>query len=181
MVSRKPTGQGPRSKTPGSGRRPVDPKTRKRILEMASESPQPSRNAIARECGVSPSTVTRLVAEALPDHRWDRADARAAVAAKAVDMKAARSEHAAGLLDDMGKLRASFFADRKRVHFSVTNGREEYSAPPTPGELKDLAVAYGILVDKHLVLVRHDSDDRDLPAVERWLGEMMGRGATVAA
>lgn len=151
----------------GGGRRPVDSKVVKAIRDMAAAGW--TRNAIARELGISPSTVSRHVEPGT----FDRAATAAATEAVVQDAKAIRSRISFDLLTDAQRLRRMFTAPMTRVHFSVTNGREEYEAPAVPGEIKDLAIAMGILLDKHLALVKHDSDDRDRPAVDKWL-EAMG-------
>lgn len=151
-----------------ASRRPVDAETRKRIEAMARTG-QHSRNAVAREFGVSPSTVSRICSEATPPITFDRTATAVAVEAHMDDMKARRAALARGMLDDVDRIRGMFFTDQRRVHMSVTMGEVEYWTPPTPGELRDLLTATGIAIDKHLVLVREDSDERDLPAVEVFL------------
>lgn len=157
----------------GGGRRPVGSKVVKRIQELAAEGM--TRNAIARELGISPSTVSRHV----PPGTFDRSSTMAATEAVVADAKTRRAGISTGLLDDVVKLRGMMFEQVERVHFSVTNGEERYMAGLVPGEMKDLAIALGVLLDKHLALVKHDSDDRDLPAVDKWL-EAMGVGVAHA-
>lgn len=168
-IKRALRGMKPQQRTQnGGGRRPVDSETRKRIEAMARTG-EHSRNAVAREFGVSPSTVTRICREATPPITFDRTATAVAVEAQVTDMKARRARLAEGMLDDVDKIRGMLFTDQRRVHMSVTNGEQEFWSPPSPGELRDLLTATGIAIDKHLVLVREDSDDRDLPAVEVFL------------
>lgn len=166
-----PKGSGQR----GGGRRPVDSKTRAKVRKLAREGN--TRNAIAKLVGLSPSTVSRICAEAVPPITFDRSKVAVAIEANTIDVKARRAALSIGLLDDLDRLRKMMFEPTTRVHFSVTNGREEYEAQPSSGEIKDLFIAAGIAIDKHLVLVRTDSDDRDLPAVDQWISAMMGRTA----
>lgn len=162
----------------GGGRRPVDPKTRKRVVELATtldeKGKRRTRNAIAKLCSLSPSTVSRIVAEdGPPEFSWvNAAAALVAVEVAVLDAKARRQNLASGLLDDLDKIRGMFFSPIERVHFSVTNGRESYEGTASAGELKDLSIAFGVLVDKHLVLTRADTDDRDLSAVDEWMDAM---------
>lgn len=156
----------------GGGRGPVDSKTKAKVRRLARSGM--SRNAIAREVGIGTSTVSRICATAQPPITFAREHVKAATEAKVLDAKARRAQLADDLLGDVTKLRGMLFEQVSRVHFSVTNGREEYEGPLSPGEMKDLATTFGILLDKHAMLVKFDTDDRDLPAVDAWLAAMMG-------
>lgn len=149
-----------------------DPQKRDDALRRARAGE--SCAGIARALGVARSTVSRWCAAADPPVTFDRTRTRAATEARTVDAKARRAAISGGLLDAVDTIRAQLFAERTRVHYSVTEGRQEYTAPPTPGEIRDLAVTLGVLLDKHLVLDRHDSDDRDLPAVDKWIAWALG-------
>lgn len=95
-----------------------------------------------------------------------------------IDLKAKRAELAIDLLvGDVAHIRSMITGKVTRTSWSVTTGVVEYETPATANELKDLAIAAGILIDKHLVLIKTDSDDRDLPAVDQWLDAMMRGGA----
>jgi len=175
MTSRKP-----RVKPATSGRAPVDPKTRARVVELAKVLPPMSRNAIAREVGISSSTVSRIVAAELPEHSWGRVATKAATEAKLVDLKAARAELATDVLAEARAILAKFQAPHVKVLNHQGVGYDHPMAGPESGDVKNYAIALGILLDKHLLLVRHDSDDRDLPAVDRWLAAL-GVSTVVAA
>lgn len=153
-------------------RRTFDPQKRAEALRRARAGETCS--GIARALGASRSTISRWCAEADPPVTFDRAATRAATEARVDDAKARRARISLGLLDDLDTVRSQLFAERTRVHYSVAEGRAEYTAPPTPSELRDLIVALGVLIDKHLVLARHDSDDRDMPAVDKWIASMLG-------
>lgn len=155
----------------GGGRRPVDSETRQLIVRLAREGL--SQTKVATEAGVSRSTVKRVCEEDAPDVTWDRSAVAAAVEAHAIDMKAWRQEEAAHLLVDMRRTRQSLFGTKmERTHYSVSNGLQRWEAAATPSEMKDLAIAFGILTDKHMALARFDSDDRELPALDQWLGAL---------
>lgn len=133
---------------------------------------------VAKAEGVSTSTLSRWCKAADPPIVWDRTPTAAANEAVTVDMKARRLAIAEGLLDDVDKIRGMFFAGIPRAHFSVTLGRQEYEAPPSPSELQSLLIAAGIGLDKHLILTKFDTDDRDLPAVDAWLEHILTDGDT---
>jgi len=157
----------------GGGSQPVAPAVKAKVRKLAREGM--SRNAIARQVGVSNYSVTKICATASPPITFDRKATAAATEAVLVDLKSMRATIARGLLtDEVDKLRTMFGGKISRTSWSVTTGVVEYETPATPGELKDLAVAMGILLDKHLVLVNADSDDTDLPAVDRWLAHLEG-------
>lgn len=166
------TGQAKRGQR-GGGRQPVDSKTRARVRKLAREG-QMSRNAIAKECGISTSTVTRICAEATPPITFDRTMTKVAVEARTVDLKARRTALSSSMLDDVDELRRRMFLDYQ-VKTTDGNGTVvTYEASPGARDWKDTMTAVGIAIDKHLVLVKADSDDRDLPAVDAWLAAMMG-------
>jgi transposase-like protein len=158
-------------------RRPVDDETRGRIA-AAIRGGASSRNAIAREFGCSPSTVTAIAREQGIEDAFDRTASAAATEAVEIDNRSRRVALAKGMLDDVDKLRAMLFEPVDRVHYSVTNGEVHYETAPSPDELRNLFTSIGIAIDKHLVLDRADSDDRDLPAVEIFL---RGMGVGVAS
>ena len=161
-----------RTKPQGAGRRPVDDKTRERIAALAAEGW--SRNAIARECKVSPSTVSRL----LPAGTFDRTATAAATEAKVQDLKGQRAELSRMAVTEIHRLFGLLTAPHEVIHWDKDGDMHRGTIDrPTSGDVKNYATALGILTDKHLALIRHDSDDRDLPAVDRWLAAVMG-GAT---
>lgn len=185
--TRKPRGKTSSAPPRPGGRVPVDSKTRKRVVQLATTpddaGKRRTRNAIAKLVGISTSTVSRIMVEDGPaDFSWTAAaQARTASTVAVLDAKARRQNLAGGLLDDLDKIRGMFFGDIERVHFSVTLGKSSYTSPANAGELKDLAIAFGVLVDKHLVLTRADTDDRDLAAVDQWLAAMGGDEAPVVS
>lgn len=156
-----------RGKAATTGRAPVDDETRERILALVAEG-KLSRNAIARECGVSPSTVTRMVAPG----SFDRSKTAAAVAAHTVDLKAQRAELSQMAVAEVHRLFGLLTQPHVQIGWYQGDATEHVLDRPTSGDVKNYAVAIGILTDKHLALIRHDSDDRDLPAVDRWLAAL---------
>lgn len=174
------SGTTPPKGTPRQGgqRRPVDAKTRARVRKLAREG-NLSRNAIARECKISPSTVSLICAEAKPPITFDRTKTAAATEARTTDLKAKRAEISQRAVAEVERLFTLLAAPHEVIHWDTKTGwmSRDTIDRPTSGDVKNYATAIGILLDKHLVLVKTDSDDRDLPAVDQWLEAMMGRGA----
>lgn len=167
-----PKGSGQR----GGGRRPVDSKTRARVRKLARSGK--SRNAIARECTLSPSTVSRICAEAKPPISFDRSKTAAAVEAHSIDLKAKRATLSVRAVTEVERLFGLLDAQHEVIHWDKDGIMHRGTiASPTSGDVKNYATSIGILIDKHLVLVKTDSDDRDLPAVDQWLAAMMAGGA----
>lgn len=153
--------------------KPITDKTRARITQLATEGR--SARSIATEVGVAASTVSKVCREANPPIKFDRAKTKAATEARREDAKARRARIAEGFLDDVETLRGQLFATRERTHFDPkTRETTTYTSPLTPGELRDLAVSAGVLLDKHLSIAKLDSDDRDLPSVDRWIAWALG-------
>ena len=162
----------PKPTTTNTSRRSVDAKTRARVLELARSGM--GRNEVARESGVSADTVTRICRAAKPPVTFDRAQTKVATEARLVDLKARRTALSTAILDDVDKMRERLFAEYLVRSVDRDGNTVEYMALPTARDWRDTLTAIGIGIDKHIVLTRHDSDDRDLPAVDAWLAAMMG-------
>jgi DNA-binding Lrp family transcriptional regulator len=161
----------------GGGRRPVDSKTRARV-EALGRAGQMSRNAIAKDVGISPSTVTRICREATPPITFDRSATAVAVEARQLDLKAERARISARLIAEIDGLFDKMHAPHVVVGWYEGSASEHVLDQPTSGDVKNYATTLGILLDKHLALVKHDSDDRDKPAVDKWLEAL---GVPIAA
>lgn len=160
-------------KPKGAPRRPVDAKTRARIRKLARDGM--TRNAIAREVGVSPSTVSKVCEAARPPITFDRTATAAAVEAHSIDMKAVRAKLSEQAVERVGKLFDLLDAKHTVFHFDKDGVMSTGTLDrPTSGDMKNYITSIGILIDKHIALVRYDSDDRDLPAVDKWLMAMLG-------
>ncbi|MBA9003678.1 hypothetical protein [Thermomonospora cellulosilytica] len=116
-----------------------------------------SRNQIARDHGVSPSTVTRLAQTDGLDEAFDRSQTEKATTARVADSKAGRVDHTADLLD---LSRAALARLRERL--------------PDMSD-RDLITLLGVAADKHIALGRLDSDDQGLSAVDAWLRDIIGQ------
>jgi hypothetical protein len=137
-----------------------------------------SRNAIAREVGISSSTVSRFCAEAVPPITFDRAATKVATEAKVLDAKAHRANISQTAIEEVQRLFGMLTAAHEVVHWDKDGFIHRATIDlPTSADVKNYATSIGILVDKHIVLTKVDSDDRDLPAVDAWLQHIMGRPA----
>lgn len=175
-MSDRATGEPGKAKGKPRGRHAsVDDKTRARVRKLARDGM--TRNAIAREVGIDGSTVTRICAAARPPITFDRSATRVAVEARTVDLKAKRTEIAERAVVEVERLFGLLDAEHEVINWHEGFMRRGTIDRPTSGDVKNYATAIGILVDKHLVLTRHDSDDRDLPAVDAWLAVTLGRTA----
>jgi hypothetical protein len=97
---------------------PLSPQARDAIADAIRRTPTPTQRAIAREFGVSVSTVYRVAADYdLADAWEDRRDrTEAATAARAADLAKRRTELQVGLLDDIAELRDRLFGDVTHLH-----------------------------------------------------------------
>src|SRR5690625_901952 len=166
-----------KSTTKTSKRQPADAKTRARVRKRAREGM--SRNAIAREVGISTSTVTSICNLARPPITFDRKATKAATEARAADLKAERARAAQRLMEEVHRTLDKLTSKHTVHHFDkdgvLSTGQLD---GPTSGDVKNYLTAIGIALDKVLVIERHDSDDRDLPAVDKWIAVMLGGDAS---
>lgn len=153
--------------------RSIDDKTRARVRKLARAGR--SQNAIAREVGIAQSSVKRICDAAKPPITFDRSKVRAANEARVFDAKAARAKVSEQAVERIGKLFDLLDAEHTVHHFDKDGVMSTGTLDrPTSGDVKNYVTSIGILVDKHLALVKMDSDDRDLPAVDKWLAAMLG-------
>lgn len=181
-------GQKPRNTARGAQARvSVDRKTRARAVKLAT-TPKPdgkrwTRNGIAKELGISTATVSRILQEDGPEGFSWLAQAQTAVAAGARvrDLKAERQQLSQDVLDEVRRVMGRLSAPHEVIHWDKDGMMHRGTIDsPTSGDVKNYAIAVGILLDKHLVLVRADTDDRDLSAVDSWLDAMTDAEAVPA-
>lgn len=129
---------------------------RKRAAILADiEAGQKSRNQIARDHGVSVSTVTKLA----PPGSFDRSLTKRATEAKVADMKAWRAETSRRFLEEANKALDRLGAPYTVHAFAGKDGlyREHQLDLPPAGELRNLMTAAAVAFDKHLAADRHDA------------------------
>lgn len=152
----------------------IDDKTRARVRKLARAGR--SQNSIAREVGIAQSSVKRICDAARPPITFDRSKVAAANEARVFDAKAARAQVAEQAMQRIGKLFDLLDAEHTVIGWYEGVATEHTIKRPTSGDMKNYITSIGILIDKHLVLVRHDSDDRDLPSIDKWIAAMLGGG-----
>lgn len=155
------------------GAPPLSEHTQARIRKLAREGM--ARNAIAREVGVSAASVSKVCARSTPPILFNRASTVAATEARQIDLKAERARLAQRLVAKAHDLVDLIDAPHEVIHWTkdgdMLRGTIER---PTSGDVKNYLISVGVATDKHLALIRQDSDDRDLPAVDKWLAHIMG-------
>jgi len=144
-----------------------------------------SQSAVAKATGISRASVAKICAAARPPISFDRSHTEAAVRAHAIDLKARRQELAGMLLEDAFTLRLAALSDK--VVTIMTDEMAERGMEPVRFEVeregRDVQARYtalGIALDKHLVLIRHDSEGGELSGLDRFLAHLMPGGETAA-
>jgi AraC-like DNA-binding protein len=135
--------------------RPIDPAKRQRILELHATGL--SRNEIAREAGVSGSTVSKVCSEA--GLTFDRTKTVAATKALVADAKHRRAELAEHLLDDADRLRRQLWEPAKAFSFGGrdnTYNEVELDKPTFADQLKILQ-AVDVATRRHQALIEMDT------------------------
>lgn len=136
---------------------PLDPTVRAAI-EQDVRTGGKSRNAIARAHNVSGATVSKIAnaleqntEHPLPGPAFDRSQTKRATADRAVDLADRRVRLASLALDDAEAIRARMWEP-----YTTMTGKGDDAHPvtlePAPKDIKELAIAFGIMVDKSRTL-----------------------------
>ncbi|WP_410652104.1 helix-turn-helix domain-containing protein [Amycolatopsis sp. cmx-4-54] len=131
-----------------SGHPSLPQETRERIADAIRRDPTPTQRAIAREFGVSVSTVYRVAADADLADAWEdrRERTEAATAARAADLAKRRTELQSGLLDDIAELRDRLFGDVVHLHvIKVDPTAEEVRETVLPAGPSDWRATMGAI------------------------------------
>jgi transposase-like protein len=118
------------------------------------ESENGSTRDIAERHGISPASVSRIGSAA--GIELDRSKTKIATEAVVADARARRAIEASESINVAAHLRGKLLKSE--------SGRDA----------QGWATAYGIMIDKHAMLDRHDADLHGLAAVDAWLREMIG-------
>jgi len=148
--------------------RPVEADVRARIIELIESGL--SRNAVAREVKVSPSTVTKVAGECDPPLVFDRSMSAAAVAAQQADAKARRVSLQSSLTSKAEDFIASLDDEFLVFNFGgKDNAYEEHllAAPPT-SDILNLMKSTSLAL-KEARDLRKDDDDEGVGEAESLL------------
>jgi|ADGO01.1.fsa_nt_gi hypothetical protein len=155
---------------------PIPEHTKQAILDDIKAGDGTCRG-IARKHGVSDATVRKIAKQAGITNAFAREHTENATRARQADMAAQRAQIAADLLTDVQRLRKRAW-DTYQVIANGPDGPETITLDQPP--LRDVQAAYtsvGIALDKHLALVKHDSDP-GIDAAKSMLGALAaGLGA----
>jgi len=148
--------------------RPVEPDVRARIIELAEAGM--SRNAVAREVRVSPSTVSKVASECEPPLVFDRSMSASAVAAHQADAKARRAAIQDLLISKAEDFIASL--DDQFLVFNFGGKDNDYAehmlnGPPT-GDILNLMRSTSLAL-KEARDLRKDDDDEGVAEAESLL------------
>lgn len=160
--------------------RPVDQATRARVRELAADGW--GRNRIAREVGLSGSTVSGIIRDA-PDVSFDRTATAEATEAARVDAASRRAELSAALLEDAHRLRAQLWQPARHGSFG---GKENVWSEvtldePTFADKRAILAAVGNAVRDHVKLEQVDADGGAAEAGSMLADLMTGLQAAHAA
>lgn len=159
--------------------RPVDAQTRQSVVDLHGEGW--SRNDIARHLGIAGATVTRIAQEQEPPLQFDRSATALAVAARQMDLAAARADLSAMLLL---RGREALEAMESPIEVYSFGGKDNVFASevidaPSPADQRNLMTIAAIAVQRHVELVRIDGDGAQVE-VDSVLGSLAS-GFDVAA
>lgn len=134
----------------------LDDATRARILELHAQGL--GCNQIARQAGAAPATVSKICKDA--GLTFDRSQTRAGVAARSIDVKAARTQLKLDLLQDAQRLRQQLWEPAEVINFGGKDNTLNRVTLPQPlfVEKKNIMTAVGMAVDRFAKLDALDAD-----------------------
>lgn len=131
---------------------------------------------IADRQGVSTATVQRVAKAAGLTDVWSRDTTQKGTQARQADLAEIRSLTAARFLQEANKMLDRLNEPCEVFAFGGSEGRfssEVLHRPPSQ-EARNFMTAAAVALDKHLLLDKHDSDDKGGAAVDAWLRHVMG-------
>lgn len=152
---------------------------REAILADITSDENLSTRRIGGRHGVSDTTVRNIAKEAGLADAFSREGTESATRARLADLKERRSLLAEGLLDDAEALRERAWTEY--VHTAAVGTKLDTItvALPPLGEVRNAYAAIGIATDKHLALLKHDTEQSSGPARSLLAG--LGEALTAAA
>ncbi|MGH3275419.1 MAG: hypothetical protein ACRDNZ_13990 [Streptosporangiaceae bacterium] len=157
----------------------LDPEKRASII-AALKGPEPKRNQIARDHGVSPSTVTKIAGEEGLSTAFDRTQTAKCTRAKAFDAKRARAQLVEDLYGDAQRLRTErIWAEYTQIVSGPAGSEFVTTKLPPLRDQQAGFTAVAICIDKATKL--SDVDSSDGSAGARSLLGRLGEALQVAA
>lgn len=155
---------------------PLDPARREEIAQAIRDGAGTrSRNSIAREHNVSPSTVSKIAEEAGIENPFDRTLLARACEAKTVDNRARRAQLAEDHLSDAIRLRERIWQPASVV---TPQGEVVVIELPNAQDVRHFMSAVGQAIKVSMEVERHDAADGTASsAVDAWLRDVLGGGA----
>lgn len=136
---------------------PLDDTVRAAVLADI-QARQLGRNAIARKHRLGLATVSDIARTAGIHDAFDRARTARATANRQTDLKARRLEEAENCIDDAARIRDRYFDPYTTVITGPDGAKKITLDEPDAASLRNFVTSYAVLMDKHLALVKHDSD-----------------------
>jgi dsDNA-specific endonuclease/ATPase MutS2 len=155
---------------------PITDEQRQQVIDLCHAGK--SRNAIAAEAGVSPSTVTKVAKEI--GHRFAQSNLAHAHEARSAYSAERRAEIAARLTVEVEQLLDQLHGEYLVFNFGGRdNTYEEHELVEPPVEAKRMLIqAAREGMRTVLDIDRHDNrNDEGLAAVDRWLQDIVGGAA----
>lgn len=162
--------------------KPLNPEKRAAIADTIRETAGTrSTGSIAKEHGVSRTTVHRIAKEAGLEDAWERSQTEKATRARVVDLAAGRAA-----LQERWLLKANEALDRSEapcVVYSFGGQFNEYAEhtldKPPAGEYRSFVTAAAVATDKLVALAKFDAGDDGLASAVSTIDRIMDvvRGA----
>lgn len=144
---------------------------REAIAQAIRDKPEgTSASALARQLGVSKTTVTTIAKENGLDDAFDRSKTANATAAKQHDNRARRAALVQAYLDDAEKIRERLWQPAEAIN--PLGGLLEFRLPPGR-DTRDLVMAGTSLVKATIEVEKHDQGDGGADDAKSMLGRMV--------
>lgn len=155
----------------------MDDTKRQTIIDTIRDSAgNKSTGALAKELGVSRTTIHRLAKEAGLEGIWERSQTENATRAREADMAELRSQTAARFLHEANKMLDRLNEPCEVFAFGGAENRfnsHVLDRPPS-AEVRNFMTSAAIAMDKHVLLDKHDTSETGGAAVDAWLRHIIG-------
>jgi transposase-like protein len=132
--------------------------TERQAIIQDIETGELSRNAIARKYERSVSTITGIAQATGQADAFDRSVTENGTRARQTDLKSRRQQLQSDLLDDVVKIRTKFFSQYTFAAGTKDGIDTIELVEPDAASLRNYVTSAAVLLDKHLLLVKHESD-----------------------